>query len=202
MSLYAFIPAVLGLIGLATFPNIDENSALATVSTELLPPAIAGILLSGVISATLSSASGNLLAVASVYIKDVHSSIFKKELKDEAELTASRWIVIITGIGAIGISLFSQQIIPLLVFAFTIRSTGPFAAYLLGLLVDKVTKNAGLLSIIIGTAVGIIWEYLENPYGIMAVIVGSVASLLTFLIVNKIELKRGVPIAPSPYVDK
>lgn len=78
MSLYAFIPAVLGLIGLATFPNIDENSALATVSTELLPPAIAGILLSGVISATLSSASGNLLAVASVYIKDVHSSIFKK----------------------------------------------------------------------------------------------------------------------------
>ncbi|ONK23755.1 sodium:solute symporter [Bacillus sp. VT-16-64] len=202
MSLYAFIPAVLGLIGLATFPNIDENSALATVSTELLPPAIAGILLSGVISATLSSASGNLLAVASVYIKDVHSSIFKTELKDEAELTASRWIVIITGIGAIGISLFSQQIIPLLVFAFTIRSTGPFAAYLLGLLVDKVTKNAGLLSIIIGTAVGIIWEYLENPYGIMAVIVGSVASLLTFLIVNKIELKRGVPIAPSPYVDK
>ncbi|WP_339162474.1 hypothetical protein [Siminovitchia sp. FSL W7-1587] len=202
MSLYAFIPAVLGLIGLATFPNIDENSALATVSTELLPPAIAGILLSGVISATLSSASGNLLAVASVYIKDVHSSIFKKELKDEAELTASRWIVIITGMGAIGISLFSQQIIPLLVFAFTIRSTGPFAAYLLGLLVDKVTKNAGLLSIIIGTAIGIIWEYLENPYGIMAVIVGSVASLITFLIVNKIELKRGVPIAPSPYVDK
>lgn len=199
MTLYAFIPAVLGLIALAAFPNIEENSALATVSVELLPPVIAGILLSGVISATLSSASGNLLAVASVYIKDVHGNLFKKELKDEAELKASRWIVVITGVGAIGISLFSQQIIPLLVFAFTIRSTGPFAAYLLGLLVERVTKNAGLASIIIGTIVGVIWEILKNPFNIMAVIMGSTASLITFLIVNQIELRRGVDIAPTAY---
>ncbi|MEK4025695.1 sodium:solute symporter family transporter [Sporosarcina sp. FSL W7-1283] len=199
MTLYAFIPAVLGLIALAAFPNIEENSALATVSVELLPPVIAGILLSGVISATLSSASGNLLAVASVYIKDVHRNLFKKELKDEAELKASRWIVVITGVGAIGISLFSQQIIPLLVFAFTIRSTGPFAAYLLGLLVERVTKNAGLASIIIGTIVGVIWEVLKNPFNIMAVIMGSTASLITFLIVNQIELRRGVDIAPTAY---
>lgn len=199
MTLYAFIPAVLGLIALATFPNIEENSALATVSVELLPPAIAGILLSGVISATLSSASGNLLAVASVYIKDVHGNLFKKELKDETELKASRWIVVITGVGAIGISLFSQQIIPLLVFAFTIRSTGPFAAYLLGLLVERVTKNAGLASIIVGTIVGVTWEILKNPFNIMAVIMGSIASLITFLVVNQIELRRGVDIAPTAY---
>ncbi|GKV66910.1 MULTISPECIES: sodium:solute symporter family transporter [Sporosarcina] len=199
MTLYAFIPAVLGLIALAAFPNIEENSALATVSVELLPPVIAGILLSGVISATLSSASGNLLAVASVYIKDVHTNIFKKELEDQAELKASRLIVVITGVGAIGISLFSQQIIPLLVFAFTIRSTGPFAAYLLGLLVERVTKNAGLASIIVGTVVGITWEILENPFGIMAVIMGSSASLITFLVVNQIELRRGVDIAPTAY---
>ncbi|WP_153730900.1 sodium:solute symporter family transporter [Sporosarcina obsidiansis] len=199
MTLYAFIPAVLGLIALAAFPNIEENSALATVSVELLPPVIAGILLSGVISATLSSASGNLLAVASVYIKDVHGNLFKKELQDAAELKASRLIVIITGVGAIGISLFSQQIIPLLVFAFTIRSTGPFAAYLLGLLVERVTKNAGLASIIVGTIVGVTWEILENPFNIMAVIMGSTASLITFLIVNQIELRRGADIAPTAY---
>ena len=52
MSVYAFIPALLGLIALSAFPNIDANNALATVSVELLPPLIAGLLLSGVISAT------------------------------------------------------------------------------------------------------------------------------------------------------
>ncbi|MER2008186.1 MAG: hypothetical protein ABS939_12120 [Psychrobacillus sp.] len=201
MSVYAFIPAVLGLIALVAFPNINENSALATVSVELLPAGIAGILLSGVISATLSSASGNLLAVASVYMKDVHGHIFKNEVSDQGELKASRIIIIIVGVVAILISLYSQQIIPLLVFAFTIRSTGPFAAFLIGLLYDKVTKNAGLASIIVGTVVGITWEVLKNPYGIMAVIAGSLASLITFVIVNKIELSRGAPIAPSAYLE-
>ena len=199
MTLYAFIPAVLGLIALSAFPNIEANNALATVSVELLPPLIAGLLLSGVISATLSSASGNLLAVASVYVKDIHGPIMKRVIKDEDELKMSRNVVVLAGVLAIGISLFSQQIIPLLVFAFTIRSTGPFAAYILGLLWEKVTPNAGFYSIVIGTITGVGWQLAKEPFGIMAVIVGSLASLITFLIVNWVELKRGVPAGPSAY---
>ncbi|MEC1524513.1 hypothetical protein P9D43_21140 [Neobacillus niacini] len=199
MSVYAFIPAFLGLIALAVFPNIDANNALATVSVELLPPLIAGLLLSGVISATLSSASGNLLAVASVYVKDIHGTVLKREVKPENELKLSKRLVVLSGIVAIVISLFSQAIIPLLVFAFTIRSTGPFAAYILGLLWDKVTPRAGLYSIVIGTVTGVGWQLAKEPYGIMAVIAGCVASLITFLLVNWIELKRGVPKAPTAF---
>ncbi|WP_281285341.1 sodium:solute symporter family transporter [Psychrobacillus soli] len=199
MTVYAFIPAVLGLIALSAFPNIEANNALATVSIELLPPLIAGLLLSGVISATLSSASGNLLAVASVYVKDIHGPLLKKVVKEESELKASKYVVLIAGLFAIGISLFSQQIIPLLVFAFTIRSTGPFAAYILGLLWEKVTPNSGYYSIIVGTIVGVSWQLAKEPFGIMAVIVGCVASLTTFLLVNWIEKKKGIPIAPSAY---
>ncbi|MBO0996680.1 sodium:solute symporter family protein [Bacillus sp. SD075] len=197
MSVYAFIPALLGLIALSAFPNIDANNALATVSVELLPPLIAGLLLSGVISATLSSASGNLLAVASVYVKDIHGPIFKKSVQNELKL--SKNLVVLSGLLAIGISLFSQQIIPLLVFAFTIRSTGPFAAYLLGLMWEKVTPNAGFYSIITGTIVGVAWQLAKEPFGIMAVVAGSSVSLLTFLIVNWIERKRGVSAAPSAF---
>ncbi|WP_278187246.1 MULTISPECIES: hypothetical protein [Bacillaceae] len=34
----------------------------------------------------------------------------------------------------------------------------------------------------------------------MAVIAGCVASMVTFLIVNKVELKKGVPAAPSAFI--
>ncbi|WP_438315388.1 sodium:solute symporter family transporter [Sporosarcina sp. FA9] len=199
MTLYAFIPAILGLIALSAFPNIEPNNALATVSVELLPPLIAGLLLSGVISATLSSASGNLLAVATVYVKDIHGPIMKKSVTDQNELKLSKKLVVLSGFLAIGMSLFSQQIIPLLVFAFTLRSTGPFAAYLLGLLWDKVTPNAGLYSIITGTVVGLTWQIAKEPFGIMAVIAGSLASLVVFLIINWFEKKKGVPTAPSAF---
>lgn len=199
MSLYAFIPAALGLIALSAFPSIDPNNALATVTVELLPPLVAGILLSGVISATLSSASGNLLAVASVYVKDIHGPVLKKVTNSQNELKMSKKIVMLSGLLAIGISLFSQQIIPLLVFAFTIRSTGPFAAYILGLVWEKVTPNAGYYSIIAGTIVGVSWQLAKEPFGIMAVIAGCLASLATFLLVNWFEQKKGIPPAPSVY---
>jgi solute:Na+ symporter, SSS family len=202
MSFYAFIPAFLGLIALAVFPNIEANNALATVSVELLPPLIAGLLLSGVISATLSSASGNLLAVASVYVKDIHPTVMRKTVNPDNELKLSKRLVVLSGIVAIGISLFSQAIIPLLVFAFTIRSTGPFAAYILGLLWEKVTPKAGLYSIVIGTVAGIGWQLAKEPYGIMAVVAGCIASLITFLLVNWIEIKRGVPTSPTAFSSK
>ncbi|WP_153126795.1 sodium:solute symporter family protein [Peribacillus tepidiphilus] len=199
MCIYAFIPAFIGLIAKSAFPNIEANNALATVSVELLPPLIAGLLLSGVISATLSSASGDMLGVASVYVKDIHGKYINKSLNDQSELKISKITVVITGLIAIGISLFSQQIIPLLVFAFTIRSTGPFAAYIFGLLWEKATPNAGLWSIIIGTIVGFYWQFAKEPFGMMAVVAGGTASLLTFLIVNWIDRSRGIPSSPSAY---
>jgi len=83
-------------------------------------------------------------------------------------------MLLISGIIGIGISLASKAIIPMLVFAFTMRSTGPFAAFILGLYYKNATKNAGLTSVIIGSIVGGYWQYLKEPYGIMAVIAGSV----------------------------
>lgn len=191
MSLYAFIPAVLGLIALATFPEIQANNALATVSVELLPPVVAGLLLSGVISATLSSASGDMLGAATVYVKDIHQKFINKQITDQQELKISKQIVLVSGVLAIMISLFSQQIIPLLVFAFTVRSTGPFAAYIIGLIYERVSKNAGIWSIVLGTLTGFGWQLAEEPFGIMAVIAGSVVSLITFLLVTWIDRITG-----------
>lgn len=55
MSLFAFVPAVLGLVALAEFPNIEANNAVATVALNLMPPVMAGFVMAAVVSATLSS---------------------------------------------------------------------------------------------------------------------------------------------------
>ncbi|WP_142502867.1 sodium:solute symporter [Klebsiella sp. 2680] len=198
MAIYAFIPAVLGLIALAAFPDIDPNNALATVSVQLLPPGIAGLLLSAVISATLSSASGDLLGAASIWVKDIHEQYFHKEATNT--LTMSRWVVLVVGILAILIALWSGEIISLLMFAFTLRATGPFAAYLFGLLWKGATPNAGLWSIIFGSLAGLGWQLAGEPYGIMAIIAGSLVSAVTFLLVAWVERRMGIAPAPSAYL--
>lgn len=196
MCFYAFIPAIIGLIALATFPNIDPNTAMATVAIQLTPPWIAGIVMAAVISATLSSASGDFLGAATVFTKDIWQKYVSPDLTDKQILNLTRTVVLISGMIGIGISLASKAIIPMLVFAFTMRSAGPFAAFILGLYYKNATKNAGLASIIIGSIVGGYWQYIKEPYGIMAVIAGSVAGTIAFFIVSAIERAMGKPPAP------
>ncbi len=203
MTMYAFIPAVLGLISLTAFPNIQANNALATLSVNLLPPVISGVLLSAVISATLSSASGDLLGAATIYVKDIHPMARPNHpLEGDKELSMSRLIVFIVGIVAIVVSASSKQIIELLMFAFTLRATGPFAAYIFGLTKEDVTANAGLYSIIAGSIFGLGWQLAKEPFGIMAIIVGATTSLVVFFAVNIAEKKAGVPNAPSAFLEK
>ena len=187
MALYSFVPAILGLVALAAFPNINANDAIATVSIHLTPSVIAGLVMAAVISATLSAGSGDLLGAATVFTKDIWQQYFHKNMTDNELVKFSKITVFIFGIFAIAISLCSKQIIPMLVFAFTMRSTGPFAAFILGLSWKKATPYAGITSIIAGTFAGLYWQYLNEPYGIMAIIFGAVVSCVTFVVVVWIE---------------
>ena len=196
MALYSFIPAILGLVALAVFPHINPNNAIATVSTNLIPHLIAGLVMAAVISATLSSGSGDLLGASTVFVKDIYQHYINPKVSDEHLMHYSKTAVLVFGIIAICISLFSKQIIPMLVFAFTMRSAGPFAAFIFGLTWKNVTKHAGILSIILGSIAGFWWQYLNEPFGIMAVIVGSVVSVITFIIVFEIEKALGHPLIP------
>lgn len=219
MAAYAFIPAILGLVGRAQFPNIKENDALATVATQLLPPVMAGILLSAVMSATLSSASGDLLGAATIWVKDLRPHLFGP-LTEEQELRSSRLAVLAVGAAATLLAVFSQQIIPLLVFAFTMRSAGPFSAFLFGLIWDKTSRAAALWSIIAGTVVGIGWQLANGfefggikiapvvPGGLTflgwkvdPIIPGALASLAVFLVIHYIDKSRGKLVGDSYTVE-
>jgi SSS family solute:Na+ symporter len=219
MTAYAFIPALLGLIAKAEFPTIAENSALATVATQMLHPVFAGILLSAVMSATLSSASGDLLGAGTIWVKDLHPKIFGA-LTEAQELGHSKMTVAIVGLAATLLAVFSQQIIPLLVFAFTMRSAGPFSAFIFGLIWDKTSRMAALWSIIVGTVVGVGWQVANGfdfagtkippivPGGIQffgwkvdPIIPGALASLAVFLIIHSIDRARGNLVGDSVVVE-
>lgn len=201
MVMFSFVPAILGLVALAVFPNIDPNDAIATVSIKLSPPLIAGMVMSAVISATLSAGSGDLLGAATVFTKDIWGRYVNPAMTDQQLTDYSKAAVLVFGILAIGISLSSKQIIPMLVFAFTMRSAGPFAAFVLGLSWKNATPHAGIWSIILGSLAGFYWQYLKEPYGIMAIIFGSVVSCITFVAVVWIERSMGRRPAPPAIPD-
>lgn len=211
MAAMAAFPTLLGLAALAvkdTLPNLTANgsNAMMAVTQAYAPTIITGVVSAAIISATMSSADSNLLCMSTMIINDLYIPYSGKKLEGMAEVRATRLCNVICCAVAMIISFAAIPITTMNTFAFGIRCAGPFAAYGLGLIVPKATKNSGTVSILAGTAGFIFWQILSangvviTKY-LMPVVFGCLVSVVTFYIVNKIEWKKGVAAAPSAYID-
>ena len=209
MAAMAAFPTLLGLAALAmkdAIPNLAANgsNAMMAVTQAFAPTIITGIISAAIISATMSSADSNLLCMSTMIINDLYKPYCSKDLDGMKEVRATRVCNIICCAVAMVISFASIPITTMNTFAFGIRCAGPFAAYGLGLIVTRATKNSGLISIITGTVGFIFWQILSTngvkvTAYLMPVVFGCLVSVITFYIVNAIEWKKGVPAAPSAY---
>lgn len=107
------------------------------------------------------------------------------------------------GLVGLGVALTASNIISVMMSAFALRSAGPFAAFIGGLFCKNVTKDAGFLSILSGTAVAAYWTYaLKSPFGLSAMVPGGIVAFAVLFIVSKYQISRGVEAAAPIELDK
>ena len=213
MAAMSIFPTLLGLAALAMrdqIPGLAENgsNAMMAVTSQFAPGAIVGLVSAAIICATMSSADSNLLCMSTMVINDLYLGLGgRKEISEKKIIFITRACNVIAAVGAMFVSLLGIPIATMNTFAFGIRCAGPFAAYGLGLVVPKATKHSGVVSLVAGTVGFCIWQWytkgdLARGWGILPVVFGCAVSVLVFFIVNLIEWKRGVPAAPSAYLEK
>ena len=211
MAAMSLFPTILGLCALAvkdTLPDLAANgsNAMMEVASAYAPPFFTGLVAAAIICATMSSADSNLLCMSTMVMNDlVFGNGYLKDMEDKKVLLVTRVLNVIFALGAMAISMMGISIVTMNTFAFGIRCAGPFAAFGLGLVVEKATKNAGILSIITGTIGFVFWQLLSEGgflFGILPVVFGCAIGTATFFIVNAIELKRGVAPAPSAFIEE
>ncbi len=209
MAAMSIFPTLLGLAALAlkgNIPGLAENgsNAMMAVTSVYAPPFITGLIAAAIISATMSSADSNLLCMSTMFIKDIYLNLIRKEaIEDKKIIFITRLCNVIACIIAVAISFLGISLVTMNTFAFAIRCAGPFAAYGLGLVVPKATKNSGIVSIIAGTIGVIFWQILSGGdfyLGILPVVFGCLVGVAAFFIVNLVEWNRGVAPAPSAYL--
>ena len=209
MAAMSIFPTLLGLAAFAlkdSIPGLAENgaNAMMMVTGKYAPGLVTGLISAAIICATMSSADSNLLCMSTMIINDLYTGLGgKKKLTEQQTILATRACNVIAALVAMLISLFGVSIVTMNTFAFGIRCAGPFAAYGLGLVVPKATKNAGLFSIITGTVGFVVWQILGGGATylyLMPVVFGCLVSAITFFVVYWIESARGVEPAPSAYL--
>lgn len=186
----AYYGAVLiGLSGLALFPNISDPEHIFPLMTiELLPWWLAGIIVSGALSAMMSSIDSMLLIASSSISEDLWNKILNKgELDEGKTILVSRIATGVMGLFAIIIALNPlDSVFWLAVFAWAGLATCFGPPIILSLFWKKVTKTGAISGMIVGPLVTVVWYfwspidiYEGGPAFISALIVIVVVSLFT-----------------------
>ena len=210
MAAMSVFPTLLGLAAFALkdqLPGVEDNPMMV-VTGAFAPAIITGLVSAAIICATMSSADSNLLCMSTMIMNDLYKGFGgKKELTERQIIFWTRFCNVVGAVIAILIQFIyinghklANDIIGLNTFAFGIRCAGPFAAYALGLVVPKATKNSGLISIIAGTVGFLVWNQWGAGVILMPVVFGCLVSVIAFFVVNWIEWARGVEPAPSAYL--
>lgn len=189
MGVFAFIPAVIGIIAFSAFPDLEPQKALSTVVFSFAPTWVAGMVCAAIIASTMSSADTDMLCASTIIVKDLYQKYINPEVEDGRITTITRACNVVIGLTAMCIALFKINIITLNIFSFMLRAAGPFAAFVFGMTWEKASKHSALVSIILGSATGIYWKMIGEPWGILAIIAGTAVGTVSFVLTTWIENK-------------
>ena len=199
---YAFIPAILGIITLALinmgkfnaedFADVGARYALPVLAMEAMPAIICGLLFAGIISATMSSSDSDLLGAGSIFANDIYRAVLKPDATSEEVMKVTKIVMAVVGVVSMFIALFNtSSLVTLLMFCFTLRAAGAFFPYVLGHYWTGASLAGTIASLISGSVVVV---YLEKISGSMLfgmkvsqpIIPGLVVGLVFFLVFSKL----------------
>lgn len=200
ISLFAAV--AIGLVGAVAFPNLLQGvdsekfkSVSETIfinsSMALLPALLAGIMMSGIMAATMSTADSQLLITSSAVSTNFYKGIIKKNASDKEVMWVSRiTIIIVTIVGAIIALDENSSIFELVSYAWAGFGAAFGPIILLALFWKRTTRNGALAGMLAGGVMVVVWKnwiaglapvlnvYELLPAFIISIIVIVVVSLL------------------------
>lgn len=167
-AFYAFIPTILGIIMLALV-NMDKVSSadimargarysLPVLAAMTMPAVIVGLLFSGIISATMSSADSDLLGAGSIFGNDIYKQFIKPDASDQEVMRVTQLSMIVVGGFSLVVAMSATNIINLLMLSFTLRAAGAYFPYVLGHYWKKSSSAGAIASLITGSVVSLVYE--------------------------------------------
>jgi len=166
-----FAAVMIGIIGRSLYPGALTTSAASEkvfilMSSNLLPPLLAGFAMAGILAATISSSDSYLLIAASAFSKNIFQGLVKKEATDKQVMTVSRITLITITIIGIIIAMDETSII-FKVVSFAWAGFGAtFGPIMLFSLFWKRTNLQGAIAGMLAGGISVfVWKLAVRPIG-------------------------------------
>lgn len=166
-----FVAVFIGVMGRVLYPDalLTASSAeniFILLSTNLLPPLLAGLVMAGILAATISSSDSYLLIAASAFSKNIFQGVLHRKASDKQVLWISRITLLIIAIVAIIIALDENSVIFTIVsFAWAGFGATFGPLMLFSLFWKRLNRVGAIAGMIGGGGMVFIWNLLIRPLG-------------------------------------
>lgn len=193
---FAFVKG--GLVG-SGGPLADPEKVLPAMVLTLVNPILAGVLLSGVISAMMSTASSEVTVSSASFSEDVVASLRKTAATPRGMLLLNQGTTVAVGIVAIVLALTMRDTVYSLVSYAWSGIGSSFGPALVLLLFWKRLSRAGVFaSLVTGTVATVLWKtFLEQPTGVSERLASYVVSLAMAVLFSLLLPERERPLAQA-----
>ena len=192
LTMFTVIPtSMLGVVAFFYLPaDTLPDLAMPLLATQHMPFAIGAGILMGVVGASMSTASGGLLAISSVISRNLMQRIIRRRWmnkpnwSDNKLLNTTRIVIVPMMVVGTAIGYFVPAPGVYLILAFDIMFAGAFVPLTLGLFWKKANMPATIAALLIGSVLRLqfFWTMPEEWWGLDTMI-PPIVSLIVFVIV-------------------
>ena len=161
----------IGIIGRVIFPDAYLTQSAAEnifilMSTSFFVPIFAGVVMSGILAATISSADSYLIISASAFSKNIYHGLLKREATDRQVLIMTRIALLVISLFAIVIALDENSVIFTVVsFAWAGFGATFGPLILFSLFWERITRAGAMAGMLTGGIIVFVWKLLVRPLG-------------------------------------
>ena len=202
ISLFAAVS--IGVIGRAMLPTelrtaSDAENIFSIMSSTLMHPLLAGVVMAGILAATISSSDSYLLIAASAFSKNIFQGIIKKDATDKQTMTVSRITLLAVALVGVLIALDEDSVIFTIVSFAWAGFGATFGPVMLFSLFWKRTTRAGAIAgMVSGGAMVFLWKLVIKPiggvFGIYELLPAFLFSCIVIVVVSLLTKKPSADI--------
>lgn len=189
----------IGIMGRMLYADIlltqsASENIFIVLSTNFFPPLFAGIVMAGILAATISSSDSYLLIAASAFSKTIYQGLVKKEATDKAVLYVTRATLLVVSVIAMIIALDENSVIFTVVsFAWAGFGATFGPTMLFSLFWQRTTRAGAISGMISGGVMVFIWKLILKPmggvFGIYELFPAFIVSCVVIAIVSALSEK-------------
>lgn len=182
---------LIGILGIAYVHKFnlslqDPEKIFIVMSQLLFNPWIAGILLSAILAAIMSTASSQLLVSSSTLAEDFYRRIFKQDASSQLVMKIGRFGVLLVAVIAFLISTDKDSsILKIVSYAWAGFGASFGSVMLFSLFWSRMTRAGAIAGMITGAVVVIVWQnYIAAYINLYEIVPGFIAASLVIIIAS------------------